>query len=462
MITFSSNQRKIDLKGKRSSDGVLRGYTNNCSFYVSGSSNLNKTSNYENKAMEKTIPYSHKNSKKNNYIKINNIYDRTNENNKLKNKDNINNNSKICTSSTDKNFSKYQIPVNLNNAKEQTPKINYTQTEPSNNVIYFSKNTSNSPSINAKYNSNYNNDKSKNNNKNNYYKYNINNSNNNQKKEYKTSTNVNLIENTRKNYFQTESEPKTTQKGKRTNTPNISRLDDRYISKDDDKKYKYTKIRSNLDEEKKPRHTTSEIPHNYVKQKYNYNLDKNILKNINQTPDSKYSLIKNNSNINFNINYNRYNNITPKPREREYGTRTQNYSFNNRDYSSALLSKNEKEIEIYELPKYKDRSNYIRKISPKKYDSHSINYSLPKYNRRNFSVHTETSAFNRDRNYLRNNEYEVSDVQEYKRNQRLKNINNNIREYNSFERGRINTSENKKEIENEKKKKNIKLLKNKK
>ena len=43
LITFSSNQRKIDLKGKRSSDGVLRGYTNNCSFYVSGSSDLNKT-----------------------------------------------------------------------------------------------------------------------------------------------------------------------------------------------------------------------------------------------------------------------------------------------------------------------------------------------------------------------------------------------------------------------------------
>ena len=470
LITFNSNPRKFDSKGKISSDGVIRGYTSNCSFYVSGSSDLKSNINYQNNDYKSTIKKENDNKPINKtaekrHIDINkNIinnntsnYNRyINKNNYIPKENDLKKDNKIFKSSTETNYGqyKYTIPVNLHKIKEQKPKINYTQTEPSNNVIYFSKNTSNSPSINAKYNSNYNNDKSKNNNKNNYYKYNINNSNNNQKKEYKTSTNVNLIENTRKNYFQTESEPKTVQKGKRTNTPNISRLDDRYISKDDDKKYKYTKIRSNLDEEKKPRHTTSEIPHNYVKQKYNYNLDKNILKNINQTPDSKYSLIKNNSNINFNINYNRYNNITPKPREREYGTRTQNYSFNNRDYSSALLSKNEKEIEIYELPKYKDRSNYIRKISPKKYDSHSINYSLPKYNRRNFSVHTETSAFNRDRNYLRNNEYEVSDVQEYKRNQKLKNINNNIREYNSFERGRINISDNKKEIENDEKIKN--------
>ena len=264
-----------------------------------------------------------------------------------------------------------------------------------------------------------------------------------------------MNENTRKNYFLTESEPKTNQIRRRNNTPNTLRLDDKYTSKDEDKKINYTKIKINLGELKKGRHTASEIPHNYVRQKNDYNLDNNILNNINKTPDAKYPLFKNNSNSNFNTNYNRYNNISTKPREREYGTRTQNYSFNNRDYSSALLTKNEKEIEIYELPKYKDRNNYQKKISPKKYDSHSINYSLPKYNRRNFSVHTETSASNRDRNYLRNNEYEVVDVEEYKKNQRNKNINNNnIREYNSFERGRINIRDNKKEIEKDEQIKN--------
>ena len=469
LITFNSNPRKFDSNGNISSDGVIRGYTSNCSFYVSGSSDLKANINYQNKDYKNTTKKENGNKSFNkaiektyidtnkNIANINNYNRYINKNNYATKEVGTKKDNKTYKSSTETNYGQYKyiIPINLNNIKEQKPKINYTQTEPSNNVIYFSKNTGNSPSINNKYNSNYNNDKY--NNKNNYYyNPNINNSNINQKKEYKTSTNINLNENTRKNYFLTESEPKTNQIRRRNNTPNTLRLDDKYTSKDEDKKINYTKIKINLGELKKGRHTASEIPHNYVRQKNDYNLDNNILNNINKTPDAKYPLFKNNSNSNFNTNYNRYNNISTKPREREYGTRTQNYSFNNRDYSSALLTKNEKEIEIYELPKYKDRNNYQKKISPKKYDSHSINYSLPKYNRRNFSVHTETSASNRDRNYLRNNEYEVVDVEEYKKNQRNKNINNNnnIREYNSFERGRINIRDNKKEIEKDEQIKN--------
>ena len=471
LITFNSNPRKFDSNGNISSDGVIRGYTSNCSFYVSGSSDLKANINYQNKdykntnqkengnksfnkAIEKTYIDTNKN------IVNNNNYNRyINKNNYVTKEVGAKKDNKTYKSSTETNYGQYKYinPINLNNIKEQKPKINNTQTEPSNNVIYFSKNTGNNPSIGNKYNSNYNNDKSKYNNNNYYYNPNLNNSNVTQKKEYKISTNINLNENSRKNYFLTESEPKIKQIRRRNNTPNTLRLDDKYTSKDEDKKINYTKIRSNLGDVKKGRHTASEIPHNYVGQKYNYNLDKNILTNINKTPEAKYSLFKNNSNSNFNTNYNMYNNISTKPRERQYGTRTQNYSFNNRNYSSALLSKNEKEIEIYELPKYKYRNNYQKKISPKKYDSHSINYSLPKYNRRNFSVHTETSASNRDRNYLRNNEYEVVDVEEYKKNQRNKNINtnnNNIREYNSFERGRINIRDNKKEIEKDEQIKN--------
>ena len=450
LITFSSNQRKIDLKGKRSSDGVLRGYTNNCSFYVSGSSNLNKTSNYENKAMEKTIPYSHKNSKKNNYIKINNIYDRTNENNKLKNKDNINNNSKICTSSTDKNFSKYQIPVNLNNAKEQTPKINYTQTEPSNNVIYFSQNTSSTTSF--KYNSNYNKENNKFNNKNNYNNSSSNNLyNNNHKRVYKTSTNTNFNDIIRKNYFLTESEPKPKETKRRNNTPSGLRLVDNYISSKDEYRNNYYKININQDEKNKGRHHISEIPHNFMKERNNCNLDKNPLNNTTRNPQTIYSFNKPNSNSNSNLNtdYIRYNKFQIKPRKREYGTRTETYSYDNKNYSSALLSKNEKEVDIHELPRYKEKINYIRKISPKRYGTHSINYSLPKNNRRNYGVHTETSSMNRNRN----NEYEVTDINKYKKNQKEKNTNYNYakKEYSTYERGLKNIIDNKKEIEKDEK-----------
>ena len=51
-----------------------------------------------------------------------------------------------------------------------------------------------------------------------------------------------MNENTRKNYFLTESEPKTNKIRRRNNTPNTLRLDDKYTSKDEDKKINYTKV----------------------------------------------------------------------------------------------------------------------------------------------------------------------------------------------------------------------------
>ena len=134
LITFNSNPRKLELEGKRSSDGVLRGYTNNCSFYVSGSSDLNSTLNdknkahknkeknhYENKTFENTISHSKNNTNKTNNIKINNNYNITKyENNKLKNKDIKNNNYiKINTNLTNKNINNYKIPISSTNSKEQ-------------------------------------------------------------------------------------------------------------------------------------------------------------------------------------------------------------------------------------------------------------------------------------------------------------------------------------------------------
>ena len=43
---------------------------------------------------------------------------------------------------------------------------------------------------------------------------------------------------------------------------------------------------------------------------------------------------------------------------------------------------------------------------------------MPKYNIRNYSVNTDTSAMNKTNNYLRNNEYEVNDIYEYRKKQK--------------------------------------------
>ena len=55
LITFNSIPRKFDPKNNMSSDGVIRGYINNCSFYISGSSDLLQKINY------KKIDYKNKN-----------------------------------------------------------------------------------------------------------------------------------------------------------------------------------------------------------------------------------------------------------------------------------------------------------------------------------------------------------------------------------------------------------------
>ena len=458
LITFNSNQRKLELEGKRSSDGVLRGYTNNCSFYVSGSSDLNSTinyknkahqnkekNNYENKTFENKISYSKNNTNKTNNIKINNNYEMTKyENYQFKNKDNKNNNyTKINTNLKNKNINNYKSPINSANAKEKKPKINYAQTEPSNNVIYFSQNTS--FNSNSKYASNYDKGKNTANNKSNYYINNLND--NNQKRVYKTSTNTNYNDISRKNYFLTESEPKPGQT-KRNNTPSALRLGDKYISSKEEKRINYYKININNDEKNKGRRHISEIPNNYIRERNTYNLDKNSLNNTTKNPPTKNTFNKPNSNSNSNLNtkYIRYNKFDIKPGERKYGTRTETYSFDNRNYCSALLSKNEKEVDINELPRYKEKINYIRKISPKRYGTHSINYSLPKYERRNYSVNTEKSAMNRERN----NEYEVNDINKYQKGKN-NNYNYNKKEYTSYERGLKNIIDNKKEIEKDEK-----------
>ena len=435
-----------------SSDGVIRGYTNNCSFYISGSSDLLQKINYkkidyknknlyENKDNKKIndktyIDSTQKNENKNNYNRYINY-----SNNISKKDNNINNTINLYTNTLEKNYgqSRYNIPISLKKRNEQKNIINYTQTEPSNNVFYYSQNTS--------YNYNYNKDKNENNKDNNNIIPN-------QRRIYKTSTNINLNENNRTNYFKTETEQKLNI-NRRNNTPNTLRLEDKYLSTQDNKKNEYNKLNKNKERVK---HTINEIPHNFNKQKYHYNVDISSYSNRNLQPQSKHTLSKVNSNSNLNSKYNKYNIYQTQPRQRQYGTRTETHNYSNRNYSSSILNKTEKDnIKLYEIPKY---SSNDKKTNIKKYETHSVNYSLPKYNIRNYSVNTDTSAMNKTNNYLRNNEYEVNDIYEYRKKQKLKNNNeynnninknNNIKkiEYTPFQKGLINIRDNKKEIEKE-------------
>ena len=296
---YNYKQRKLEYNnGKVSSDGSIRSYSNNCTFYISGSSN--QQYNYQNKYQKKDY----------------------------------NNNNK------------YQI-TNLKKDNNEKPIINYAKTEPSNNVIYFSQNKEFIPKIDKNYISSYNKEK-------NDYNYT-----NNQRRIYKTSTNINFVDNYKINYLKTEFEVKPNQLKIRNNTPRTLRHNENYyLSTKYDKK-----INENKNKEIKIRYKLNEIPHNY--NKYNYNKKKDSLNNNNNNIESKYVLNKVNSNKN---NYNINNNI--KPRIREYKTKTETHSsFNN---------------------------NYIN----------SINYSLPKNNKINS---------------IKYNEYEINDINEYKKNRRENN-----------------------------------------
>ena len=406
LITFNSNPRKFESSKNISSDSVIRSYANNCTFYISGSSDLKQKLNYQKKDYKIGSTYENKDIKK----RTDNNFNRyINYSNNISRKDNnINKVMNIYTNSSEKNKgqNRYNNPISLIKRNEQKKIINYTQTEPSNNVIYYSQKTPFTPSINTTYISNYNKD--------NNYKKETNNITTQQRRIYKTSTNTNLNQNNRINYFKTEAEQKITST-RRNNTPTSSRLEDRYLPKKDEKKNDYNKINKNKE---RTRHTASEIPHNFNRQKYHYNIGNSSINNTNINPEQKYTLKKVNSNSNINSKYNRYNNYQTQPRTRQYGTRTETHNNINRNYSSSILDKKENNNnKIYELPRY---FNKEKKTSPKKYETRSVNYSLPKYNRRNYGVNTETSAMNKTRNYLRNNEYEVNDINEYRKNEETK------------------------------------------
>ena len=361
-------------------DGVLRGYTQNCTFYVSGSSELkpkptiinkynnnynyqridNRTirSKYDSKTLDKQsstpndfrrkdIPLSSKN---------NNIYSYFTYNN------NSHSNRKKYTSLTtyneniydNKSYQNYQVPFiqkgNYRNlSKEKTPvdysKKIYFETEPNSNnrnnnqrKAYTQSNKQPLiPSNNIKSRepkatiTNISNNVD-------YNKY--------QRKIYKTSTNTNLEEKNKINYYKSIEDKNSYQNKKRTNTPTLTKIEIKYpntakLNINASRQINTIERNKEIDKKHIPiRSNKSEIPHQKgYKYKSETEINDNILNKTERNYEPKYTLHKKNSGENITGNKNRYN-FPVKPKLREYGTKTEIHSFNNK-------SKKEEDIFIY-------------------------------------------------------------------------------------------------------------------
>ena len=529
LTLFNSETKRYERSNENlSNDGVLRGYTDNCSFYISGSSDIKPKTTIKNKFLNKN-----NNS---------DIYNRYNKNYQLDNRDNRQ--KKVYESRTQvinpTDYTKTEVQQNIAN------KYNKKNDNKYNNKNYNSKTIINTSiySINnnndgkKKYQSSFNKEsqyKNKLNNDKPKYSYsnrsyvntetsqNINNynlnrtlniektnkpiipskniiniepkstiqsfssdtnyTNTNKKKSYKTSTNTNLEEKNKNNYYQNIVEKKSYENKKRNNTPNISsRIENNNLN---NSRHYISTGKRNLEKNNNQNRNNykSVIPHNKgFKYKSNISIDENVLNNTERNYQPKQTLERknSNSNINTNLNKNRYN-FPERPKLREYGTKTEAHSFSNNKYSRTYFNNNERE-KIKEIPKNKETKykNYIveiKKIEPKKeektrYAPRSFSITPSIRSGRKYGVQTESIVMNRDRNYTRNNEYEVTDITSYKKKQDQKdkytlnkntipkavkpNIKdnkptNNIKKYSTFERSLKNIKENEKEIEKEQK-----------
>ena len=497
-------------------DGVLRGYTQNCSFYVSGSSELkpkptiknkynnnynyqrinNRTSRskYESKTLDKqnTTPNDFRRrdilkesniplSSKNDNIYSNYSYNSNSHSNRKKYTSLTNYNENIYDN---KSYQNYHVPIiqrginyknykNLN--KEKTPvdysKKIYFETEPNNNNRNNNqRNTytqNNKQPLIPSYNIRNKEPKatitSINNNLD-YNKY--------QRKIYKTSTNTNLEEKNKINYYKNIEDKNSYQYKKRNNTPTLTKIE---IKHPNSIKLNINTSRQNniieryktVDNKQIPtRNNKSEIPHQKgYKYKKETEINENILNRTerNYQPEPKYTLHKKNSGENITGNKNRYN-FPVKPKLREYGTKTEIHSFNN---------KNKKEEEVYELPIKKNdiKTNYFKKIDNKpEKKSYETRYgsAINSSSRgdRKYNIKTEISM-----NRSRDDEYEVTDINLFRKQNKkndnystsigkyvpkimnpinqIKSLLNNKKEYTTFERSLRNIRDNEKDIEKE-------------
>ena len=291
---YNYKQRKLEYnKGNISSDGSIRSYSNNCTFYISGSSN--QQYNYQKKYQKKDY----------------------------------NNNNK------------YHI-TNIKKDNNEKPKTKYAKTEPSNNVIYFSQNKEFIPKIDKNYISSYNKEK-------NDYNYT---NNNNHRRIYKTLTNINFVDNYKINYLKTELEVKPNQLKIRNNTPRTLRHSGNYyLSEKYDKK-----INENKNKEIKVRYSSNEIPHNYNKYNYNIKKDSLNNNNNNIESKYVLNKVNSNKN-NYNINNNIKPKIREfKTKTETHSSFNNNYinSINNSlPKNNKINSMNNNEYEINDINEYK-------------------------------------------------------------------------------------------------------------
>ena len=525
LTVFNTRARRYEQTNPTiSDDGVIKGYTDNCSFYISGSSDLSDLkpkptilNKFQNKNDKKNEKYNHYNYTKyssqnrptrqnrvyesktqvinpSDYIKkdekkdvVMSKYKHRNENKNNKNdytsKTNINTIIYTINTTNDKNMYQKRNYHNVISPNKTTPRINnfntnhsikyYYETEPNYNLRNYNNRNSNvdnikKPLIPSKTIANI------------VPKTTIQNINktsntdNTRKRIYKTSTNTNFEEKNKNNYYQEIAEKKPYQSQKRNNTPNLSsRLENKSI-----------KTSTHFTSQRSTGQGKSLIPNrnNYKNvsishkeyRKNNSDIRENILNKTERNFEPKNTLYRKNSNSNI-INKSRYN-FPERPKLREYGTKTEVHPFSSNNYTKGLFNIKERELEkLYEIPykKDKDRSHdrqYTKIESKNRYQPRSFSITPANREGKKYGVQTESIAMNRNRNYSRNNEYEVTDISSYKKKQQEKEKNflsknipkyvkpinqpnkaiDNKKEYNSFERSLRNIKDNGKEIEKEK------------
>ena len=462
LTLFNVNTGKYELSytATLSSDGVLRGYTDNCSFYVSGSSDLpNKTqnqnsnnknnfSNKENRIAQQNRIYESKTQVlnlndyyKNNYrapeilnYSANKISNRRNDENKFK-RNNYSSKTNVYNSGFNLNTNYFD-----NNKTEEKLYVNdtYFDTEPNDNIVIYNhrKTTTDNyrqPLIPSSLNMT-----------NKEPKATIKNINNNAiSGDFKNSTKNNYEEKNKNLY-------KKINKGyeplKRTNTPNIS-----------------SRFHYNINE----RNTTPTInisqnrnTQNYVFYNGKYKiseLENNFLNISHKYYQPKFTLNQRNTSTSGNniINKNRYNFQVP-PKKREYGTKTEVNSYNNK-YTRTILNPNERGTVNEDTFKRNNQpfsSNSKKEQPKKKYETRSV--STASYGRgpRKYGILTETFGSFRN-NYAKIPEYEVSDINVIKMQQKKGKLEpkdniKNKKEFTIFEKSLKNIQDNEKEIEKDK------------
>ena len=482
LTLFNSRTRRYDPSNATlSKDCVLRGYTDNCSFYISGSSDLNSKINIKKQLdnsksqtyskYDKNIQMKNKEDRQNkvyenrtqiinpsDYIKkeikkdIINTFNRRNENKNYNStanyKEKINYQSPILSENKIKNVDK--------NQNKYYSRRSYFETEPINIIKYLDHrdeyNNSFRKHLIPPKNTSYREPKPT-----------IQNINikitNNKRNKYKTYT-INNFEEKKNNYYKTFFEKKSNQNQKRNNTPNIStRLENvliHYITPEKEDSSKKIPNRYN--------NYKSIIPHNkWNRYKSNIDLEENILYRTERKYHPKTTLNRKNSNSNIyeNKNKNRYN-FPQRPKLREYGTKTEIHPFNN-NYNRTFLNNNEKEKE-YKITDRNNQNNYFfesKKIDNKnRYSARSVSVTPSSSFGKKYGVRTEIISINNKNNYSRNDEYEVTDIKSFKRQlqgknnyiingsiNKVKNILNNKKEYNTFQKSLNNIKDNAKQIE---------------